>query len=85
MQDQSEDTDYRGKIYLKSSAITKAPVNCTLGSGFCQLKKKFIYFERGRESASMGGEERGGQRENPKQSLHCQHRAPDTGLELTKP
>ena len=31
----------------------------------------FIYFERERERESRGG----AKRENPKQALHCQHRA----------
>ena len=38
---------------------------------------KFIYFEREREreSARVGEGQRERERENPKQALHCQHRA----------
>ena len=35
----------------------------------------FIYFERDRNNASGAGAEREGERENPKQIPHCQHRA----------
>ena len=33
------------------------------------------YFERDKDSMSVGGAEREGERENPKQALCCQHRA----------
>ena len=40
---------------------------------FCFFKCLFI-FEREIESTGRGGSEREGERENPKQALHCQHR-----------
>ena len=42
---------------------------------YFSLSFKFIYFERDRDCMSEGGAERGRERENPKQALHCQHRA----------
>ena len=45
---------------------------------FLLLLLKLIYFER--ESLSRGGAERKGERENPKQALHCQRRV-NSGLE----
>ena len=42
---------------------------------------KFIYFG---ESAIRGWAEREGERENPKQALHCQYRT-DVGLEPKNP
>ena len=47
---------------------------------------KFILFilrERERASTHMGGAEREGEKENPKQALHCQLE-PKAGLEFTK-
>ena len=38
------------------------------------LKSLFTYFERDRDSMIWGGAEIEGERENPKQVPHCQHR-----------